>query len=61
MIEQCVMEYIRNPNAIILAVSAANADLATSDALNIAKKVDPQGDRTVGVLTKIDIIDKGNE
>lgn len=55
------MEYVKRDNAIILAVSAANADLATSDALNIANKVDPNGDRTVGVLTKVDIIDKGNE
>jgi replication fork clamp-binding protein CrfC len=55
------MEYISRPNAIILAVSAANADLATSAALNMANKVDPNGDRTVGVLTKIDIIDKGTE
>ena len=55
------MEYIARPNSIILAVSAANADLATSDALDAARKVDPNGDRTVGVLTKIDIIDKGTE
>lgn len=44
-----------------MAVSAANADLAVSDALNIATKVDPEGERTLGVLTKVDIIDKGNE
>lgn len=60
-IARCVMEYIKRPNAIILAVCAANADLATADALNAASKVDPNGDRTVGVLTKVDIIDKGTE
>lgn len=60
-IARCVNEYIARPNAIILAVSAANADLATSDALNAASRVDPNGDRTVGVLTKVDIIDKGTE
>lgn len=60
-IARCVMEYASRPNAIILAVSAANADLATSDALNMAAKVDPNGERTVGVLTKIDIVDKGTE
>ena len=60
-IARCVNEYICKPNAIILAVSAANADLATSDALNAASRVDPNGDRTVGVLTKVDIIDKGTE
>jgi replication fork clamp-binding protein CrfC len=39
-IQKCVMTYISKPNSIILAVSAANADLATSDALNAAAKVD---------------------
>ena len=48
-------------NAIILAVSPANADLATSDALRLAKEVDPLGERTIGVLTKIDIMDKGTD
>lgn len=36
-------------NAIILAVTPANADLATSDALHLARQVDPAGDRTIGV------------
>jgi replication fork clamp-binding protein CrfC len=36
-----------------------NADLSTSDALKMAKEIDPSGKRTLGVLTKIDIIDKG--
>lgn len=65
-----VLDYIRQPNAIILAVQPATADLATSgrifrefsspkDALKLAKEVDPHGDRTIGVLTKLDIMDKG--
>lgn len=60
-IKKCVYEYIEKKNAVILAVSAANADLATSDAIQAATQCDPKGDRTVGVLTKIDIIDKGTE
>lgn len=60
-IKKCVYEYIQKPNAVILAVSAANADLATSDALQAAINCDPKGDRSVGVLTKIDIVDKGTE
>lgn len=35
-------------NAIILAVTPANADLATSDALQLAREVDPAGSRTIG-------------
>eukprot|EP00930_Biecheleria_cincta_P100897 TRINITY_DN92527_c0_g1_i1.p1 TRINITY_DN92527_c0_g1~~TRINITY_DN92527_c0_g1_i1.p1 ORF type:complete len:698 (+),score=124.09 TRINITY_DN92527_c0_g1_i1:59-2152(+) len=57
-IRQLVLKYISSKNTIILAVSAANNDLATSDSLAIAREVDPQGDRTVGVLTKLDLADE---
>ena len=43
------LKFIEDPNTIILAVSAANQDLAVSDAIKLAKKVDPKGDRTLGV------------
>ena len=58
-IRNMVRQFIENPNSIILAVSAANVDLANSDALNLAREVDPDGLRTIGVLTKIDLMDKG--
>lgn len=38
-----VMSYIEKPNAIVLAVTAANTDLSNSDALKLASEVDPQG------------------
>ena len=53
------LEFISNPNAIILAVTAANQDLVNSDGLKMARSVDPAGDRTIGVLTKVDIMDAG--
>lgn len=46
-------EFISNPNAIILAVSAANQDLVNSEGLKLARSVDPDGLRTIGVLTKV--------
>jgi replication fork clamp-binding protein CrfC len=58
-IREMVMTYIAKPSAIILAVTAANTDLANSDALQMARRVDPHGDRTIGVLTKLDLMDKG--
>mmetsp|Transcript_54656 Transcript_54656/g.75076 ORF Transcript_54656/g.75076 Transcript_54656/m.75076 type:complete len:135 (+) Transcript_54656:587-991(+) len=42
-----------------MAVSPANQDLANSDALKMARRVDPHGERTIGVLTKIDLMDQG--
>ncbi|KAK7848291.1 dynamin-related protein 1c, partial [Quercus suber] len=47
------------PNCIILAISPANQDIATSDAIKLAREVDPSGERTFGVLTKLDLMDKG--
>jgi len=45
--------------SVILAVSAANVDLANSDSLKLARSVDPQGRRTIGILTKLDLMDAG--
>jgi hypothetical protein len=42
-----------------LAISPANSDIANSDSLLIAREVDPAGKRTIGVLTKLDIMDAG--
>ncbi|KAK7690746.1 hypothetical protein QCA50_005845 [Cerrena zonata] len=47
--------YIREPN-IILAVCAADVDLANSPALRTSRKVDPLGLRTIGVITKMDLV-----
>ena len=60
-IREMSLQYISNPNAIILAVTSANADLANSDALKLAQAVDPYGNRTVGVLTKLDLMDPGTD
>lgn len=53
------MDYISNPNSIILAVTPANSDLVNSDSLKLARQVDPDGKRTIGVLTKLDLMDAG--
>uniref|UniRef100_A0A7N0U3A6 Uncharacterized protein n=1 Tax=Kalanchoe fedtschenkoi TaxID=63787 RepID=A0A7N0U3A6_KALFE len=60
-IENMVRSYVQKPNCIILAISPANQDLATSDAIKVSREVDPKGERTFGVLTKIDLMDKGTD
>jgi vacuolar protein sorting-associated protein 1 len=60
-IREMVLKQIQKPNAIILAVTAANVDLANSDGLKLAREVDPEGQRTIGVLTKIDLMDTGTD
>lgn len=56
-----ILNYIKQENCLILAVSPANSDLANSDAIKLAKEVDPEGLRTLGVLTKLDIMDHGTD
>lgn len=53
--------YCKDPMTIILCVIAANQDLAVSDGLHMAKDIDPEGIRTLGVLTKLDIMDQGTD
>ena len=60
-IRELILSFIRHPTCVILAVSQANVDLANSDALQLARNVDPEGRRTVGVLTKVDLMDKGTD
>ncbi|UCS23134.1 uncharacterized protein HLK63_L12485 [Nakaseomyces glabratus] len=48
-------KYLAEPN-IILAISAADVDLANSSALRASKVADPQGLRTIGVITKLDLV-----
>ncbi|PWO00634.1 putative VPS1-member of the dynamin family of GTPase [Tilletiopsis washingtonensis] len=60
-IREMVLKFIMKPNAVILAVTAANTDLANSDGLKMAREVDPEGTRTVGVLTKVDLMDAGTD
>ena len=53
--------YAEDPLTIILCVIAANSDIATSDGLKLAKEIDTTGTRTLGVLTKLDIMDAGTD
>jgi vacuolar protein sorting-associated protein 1 len=56
-----LIKFITKPHSIILAVNPANVDLANSDGLKLAREVDPEGNRTIGVLTKIDLMDVGTD
>ena len=60
-IERMAKKFIVSENVVIVAVSAANADIATSDGVRLAKEVDPRSERTLGVLTKLDLMDKGTD
>ncbi|KAM4745553.1 dynamin-1-like protein isoform 3-T3 [Anableps anableps] len=60
-VQEMILSFISNPNSLILAVSPANSDLATSDALKLARDVDPDGRRTLLVVSKLDLMDAGTD
>ncbi|NWU36116.1 DYN2 protein, partial [Hylia prasina] len=60
-IREMILQFISRESSLILAVTPANMDLANSDALKMAKEVDPQGLRTIGVITKLDLMDEGTD
>lgn len=60
-IREMVVNYISNPNSLILGVTAANTDMATSEALKLARDIDPDGRRTLAVITKLDLMDAGTD
>ncbi|KAL2828001.1 P-loop containing nucleoside triphosphate hydrolase protein [Aspergillus cavernicola] len=61
MIDNLVLSYMKNPRSIILAVIPANVDVATQKVDQTARDIDPDGLRTLRVLTKPDLVDKGAE
>lgn len=56
-----VLRYMVNPRSIMLTVVPANVDIATQEIIEMAREVDPPGERTLRILTKPDLVDKGAE
>ena len=61
LVRNLVLGYMENPRSVMLTVIPANVDVATQEILQIAADVDPDGKRTLGVLTKPDLVDEGAE
>jgi hypothetical protein len=59
--KEMATRYCKDELTIILCVIAANVDITTSDGLEMARELDPSGSRTLGVLTKLDIMDHGTD
>ncbi|KAG8518580.1 Interferon-induced GTP-binding protein Mx2, partial [Galemys pyrenaicus] len=60
-IKNLIRKYIQRQQTINLVVVPCNVDIATTEALSMAREVDPDGDRTLGILTKPDLVDRGAE
>jgi GTPase SAR1 family protein len=59
--KEMASRYCSDPSTIILCINPANQDITTSDGLQMAREIDPEGARTIGVLTKLDIMDLGTD
>uniref|UniRef100_A0A672ZBB1 Interferon-induced GTP-binding protein Mx n=1 Tax=Sphaeramia orbicularis TaxID=375764 RepID=A0A672ZBB1_9TELE len=60
-IKRLISKFIKKQETISLVVVPCNVDIATTEALKMAQEVDPDGERTLGILTKPDLVDKGTE
>uniref|UniRef100_A0A3B3QHE5 MX dynamin like GTPase 1 n=1 Tax=Paramormyrops kingsleyae TaxID=1676925 RepID=A0A3B3QHE5_9TELE len=60
-IKNLIKTFITKQETINLVVVPCNVDIATTEALKMAQEVDPDGERTLGILTKPDLVDKGTE
>uniref|UniRef100_A0A7N6AH33 Interferon-induced GTP-binding protein Mx n=1 Tax=Anabas testudineus TaxID=64144 RepID=A0A7N6AH33_ANATE len=60
-IKRLIQKFITKQETISLVVVPSNVDIATTEALKMAQEVDPDGERTLGILTKPDLVDKGTE
>ncbi|KAL1999667.1 hypothetical protein VTN02DRAFT_4194 [Thermoascus thermophilus] len=61
MVRDMVLSYMKNSRSVMLTVVAANVDMATQEIVELAREHDPNGERTIGVLTKPDLVDRGAE
>ena len=61
VVQSMVYEYMTNRRSIILAIVSAKNDYANQIVLKLARELDPQGRRTMGVITKPDTLSVGSE
>ncbi|XP_051746925.1 interferon-induced GTP-binding protein MxB isoform X2 [Ctenopharyngodon idella] len=60
-IKRLIRKFVTKQETINLVVVPCNVDIATTEALQMAQEEDPEGERTLGILTKPDLVDKGTE
>lgn len=61
LVEALVSSYMRNERSIILAVISAKSDLALQKVTAFTRKIDPERERTLGIITKPDTLPKGSD
>jgi dynamin 1-like protein len=59
-IKSMLVKYISNPRTIMLSIIPATIDVESDMGLGLIKKYDPSFERTIGVITKIDLLKDSN-
>jgi replication fork clamp-binding protein CrfC len=53
--------YVKNPRLIMLIVVPANVDIATQEIIEMARELEPEGEKSLGVITKLDLVNIGTK
>jgi hypothetical protein len=61
LVRNMVLRYMQNRRSVMLTVVPACVDIATQEIIEMAREIDPNGERTLRILTKPDLVDKGAE
>lgn len=61
LVASLVRDYMANPRSVVLAVVSAKNDYANQVVTKLAREVDPKGVRTLGIITKPDMLHVGSE
>ncbi len=61
MVRSLVLHYMRQEGSIVLAVVSAKSDFALQEVTKYTRRYDPDGRRTLGLITKPDTLDAGSE
>jgi hypothetical protein len=56
LVKDLVKKYMKNPRSVILAVVAGGTDIANQGIIQLVKKYDPEKERTIGIITKPDLL-----
>ncbi|KAF9770090.1 hypothetical protein IL306_012407, partial [Fusarium sp. DS 682] len=60
-VRDMVASYLQNSRTIVLSVLQASNDIANQGIIKLARQFDPDGGRTVGIITKPDLTNEGTE
>lgn len=56
-----IVQYTNSPSTLIMAIIPARPDIEADMSMELIKQVDPKGERTIGILTKLDLMNEDTD